>query len=135
MSRLIKFRGLMTDKQTWHCGDLVNNGTDAYGNYIEKGIADHGGCYPHPVLQDTIGQFTGLKDKNGVPIYEGDFLKRTKISFFTKTKPPVIDIGEVKWNEKKASFLFYKVFYSSLVADDIELEVIGNIHQHPNLLA
>lgn len=72
-------------------------------------------------------QFTGLKDKNGVEIYEGDILK-CKIFGLE-------EIGLVKYSENLAAY-----FLTELSRSDRELwgcsakEVIGNIYENPELL-
>lgn len=67
MNREIKFRGKRIDNDKWMVGDL-NHLVD--GMYISN---DHGSNMAR-VYPDTVGQYTGLKDKNGKEIYEDDIL-------------------------------------------------------------
>jgi hypothetical protein len=70
-----------------------------------------------PVIPDTVGQFTGLLDKNGKKVFEGDIY----ISHYNE-KPSVI-----VYSEMNGSILPY---YCSVS----EIEVIGNIHENKELL-
>lgn len=76
-----------------------------------------------------LEQFTGMLDKHGVPIFEGDVIKDH------------IGIGVVEYSEKRASFrVNYKYgtckwFIDYNLKGELEsIEVIGNIHQHAHLL-
>ena len=72
--REIKFRGKCCD--TWYYGNLEikRKITDekTFENYSISGINETGFC---GIIPETIGQFTGLHDKNGKEIYEGDIIK------------------------------------------------------------
>jgi uncharacterized phage protein (TIGR01671 family) len=79
-----------------------------------------------------IQQYTGLKDKNGKEIYEGDYVK------FLNHKTNEIKIAEVFWYDDEAGFfvgsqskMIRPIEFSSIIEDT---EVIGNIYENPELL-
>jgi len=92
------------------------------------------GCYP--VIPETVGQFTGLKDKNGTEIYEGDLMPLKHSFEHTK------HIGKVTFKSKDGYGIFLDddrpgygyVWFPFSKMDKDEFEVIGNIHQNPELL-
>ena len=98
-------------------------------------------CYDtdYLVIPETVGQYTGLTDKNGVRIFEGDILKSTiKIIDYADVGFSIShydeeDIGIVEW--RKDGFMiahksgtWARSFYGS------ENYVIGNIHDNPDIL-
>lgn len=114
MKREIKFRGLKKDGQ-FAFGNLLSHAAiGKWGNQEYYSYAD--------VDPNTVGQFTGLADKNGKEIYEGDI---------------VTDNGVVVWNQDSASFL---IDYGDVGLHEFDneisnwCEVIGYIHTTPNLL-
>lgn len=81
------------------------------------------------VIPESVGQFTGVTDKNGVEIYEGDILESAKNKYL------------VLWNQDTASF-FKKILpikgveCYSFVSKKLEgkKQIIGNIYENPELL-
>ena len=79
---------------------------------------------------ETLMQYTGLKDKNGKHIYEGDIIKYRH----SQNSPEYI--GPIEYKDFYASFLIKTSDESgfSLLGQQKIIEVIGNIHESPELL-
>lgn len=128
--REILFRGKRIDNGEWIEGAFLNDRDGSF--YICPAVSDitYGdngnrrriGCW-YKVDPETVGQFTGLTDKNGKKIFEGDIVKR----------PDSIRSFQVMWNmDFPAFWLFRQSCYMSLLTDCVE--VIGNIHDNPELV-
>ena len=96
----------------------------------------HYAVMPYKDDNFIIEQYTGLKDKNGKKIFEGDIVSEEFEYGGEKTKT----IWQVRWSDDECAFELhyvsgFEVDDCSLVADDEEdYEVIGNIHKQPELL-
>ena len=119
MNREILFRGKRVDSSEWFEGSYwlsrsavreTTYITDGYGNLF---------C----VIPETVGQYTGLNDKNNVKIFEGDILKFRS------------GIYSVEWDNEHSKFLqrdgqFSREFHIWIAKS----EIVGNIHDNPELL-
>ncbi|WP_368490748.1 YopX family protein [Clostridium sp. BJN0013] len=139
MQREIKFRGIVIDNgkhvvEKNEFRKLLKNGEWATGQmFSNKGqffIGWFGIWYE--VNHETIGQYTGLKDKNNREIYEGDILQ----VFYGKENTPLTTTKvyfdeEGYWDSKNLSEKNpFKVCYAGFD----KCEVIGNIYSNPELL-
>lgn len=124
--REIKFRGKRLDNGEWLYGSLVI----LNGRYFIFDDANR-----HEVDPTTVGEFTGLKDKNGKEIYEGDVI-RSPLSE-DKTRPHRIFYHTGNAAFMRALIDRKELCYLRLDQDWIYKsgkEVIGNIHDNPELL-
>jgi hypothetical protein len=133
MGRVIKFRGLNAYGEFVYglpSADTPNS-THYYSEYSYRicWLPETGGCANQPIKNGTLGQFTGLLDRNGVEIYESDFVSDH------------VGVGLVCYSEKHAAFrVIYgdglaKWFYDYNLKGEFEsIEVIGNTHQSKELL-
>lgn len=128
--RTIKFRGKSLDSGEWYYGNLYDKDT---AGRTHIGTTKKGCLNIDP---DTVGQFTGLKDKNGVEIYEGDVVEVYDFasSYASKYKGKVC-VRRGAWCVEH--ILFDSDIYTPLVFDDFagrKTEVIGNIYDDQDLL-
>lgn len=124
--REIKFRGKGGITDSWLIGSLVTwkDGAMIYGGFLNEGV----------VRPETVGQYTGLKDKNGKEIYEGDIIGCHN--------PDIKHL--IFYNEKQGRFMaalngdIENDFVGVCGLDDsrwnASKEVIGNIHDNPELI-
>ena len=130
--REILFRGKRVDNGEWMYGLLCRVG-DTYANIVEKSTEIM--C---TVLTNTIGQSTGLTDKNGREIFEGDIIHLEYSQVF---------FGGVYFGEytaevsyKEGCFITDGINNGDEIEtplsgfDNDEVEIIGNIHDNPELL-
>ena len=131
MERVVKFRGKRVSNGEWLYGDLMHDNI--------------GGCYIYPiecdnlykenaVLPESVGQFTGLHDYKGREIYEGDVICSELVSGREV-------LHKIEYNVENAMFVAKPL--EGLDFDYCHIykhwiwrygkEVIGNIHDNPNL--
>ena len=128
--REILFRGKRTDNGEWVEGYLyiTHNGEHEISVYNEEVNIER---WTHEVDQSTVGQYTGLKDKNGKRIFEGDVAKVLQGKYK--------DIAYVGF--ENGAFMLYpktgNIYERTLWEywyNDWDVEVIGNITDNPELL-
>ena len=137
--REILFRGKRCDNGEWVQGFYVRADHHWHKNGIHKdwialGASANGGWFAlhnkYSVKAETVGQFTGLTDKKGKKIFEGD---RCRVS-----RPCVLAYGKITF--QNGCFWFVDdgpggmLRLCDVKMNGFEIEVIGNIHDNPELL-
>ena len=128
------FRGKRTDNGEWvegfyvHYDDTKDNHKDDCDYIVGIHTGEH---FPFfEVIPETVGQYTGLTDKNGKKIFEGDIVKTDK---FSEPNKQYI----IKYDLQFGAFIGqdrYNCYFVTFDGDSDEFEVIGNIHDNPKLL-
>jgi uncharacterized phage protein (TIGR01671 family) len=119
-----------------------------YGNYAftdnngEQHFIFQNKAFEYEVIPETVGQYTGLTDKNGTKIFDGDILQ-TITTDTNEERKALVGFGEfVDINNDDEYLGFYiefcdiKTTITQLLLEDTKdnFEVIGNIHDNPELL-
>lgn len=121
------FRGKRKDNGEWVYGNFVRGCVDDFAYIVEFGNKDLCRNFVD-VIPETIGQYTGLTDKNGKKIFEGDIVNFKTTAYFFHNCKIEYDIcdGCFRAVDRNAqSFPMCGCFI---------YEVIGNIHDNPELL-
>lgn len=131
MNKESLFRGKRVDNDEWVYGDLIHRQVWRTQLTIIR-ISDDG--FDHyeefEVKPETVGEFTNLTDKTSNKIFEGDIVKATTgIEGYKSTYHSTIQ--EVKYNAEMCGIAVFLPFDNS---DMVEVEVIGNIYDNPELL-
>ena len=132
--REIKFRGKSEDNNEWIYGYFVDLNDGKEPNIF----GDHNDFYP--VIPETVGQYTGLKDRNGKEIYEGDIIRLdgsdSKTIKFIDGKAAfcIANVDELKYEEYRWIHVWHHINSVWWQGFCKEIEVIGNIHDNSELL-
>ena len=126
--REIKFRGKDIETGEWRYGCFVRyseHSSYIFGDYVDKNEVLE-------VLTDTVGQFTGLLDKNGKEIYEGDIVAAWSQGYRAT--------GDVR-QRIDGLWILYPSYQSVTMwglcpnsKGETSVEIIGNIHDNPELV-
>lgn len=145
MNREIKFRGKSIDEWVYGMLCKVNEGDTEHGEPIKYKIQTDEKEYGEYVQyfitdENTIGQYTGLHDKNGKEIYEGDIVlyQDWEMAYEGGGNDSFINKGIVEYCEDNCCFNVTERqtvdLADVLYKDNEDLEVIGNIYDNLELL-
>jgi uncharacterized phage protein (TIGR01671 family) len=124
--RDILFRGKTLAKGGWIYGDLIRDDDDVC--ILQEGLIWR------EIIPESVGQYAGLKDKNGTRIFEGDIIKQ--VIPHNLVQPFIFTVN---WCEECAMFVLPCITNDAFESDftvmrSDEIEVIGNIYDNPELL-
>lgn len=136
--REIIFRGQKVDNGEWVygflcCANIIDDWTPHKWEDEEGNTGEYCTTERYKVIPETIGQFTGLTDKNGKKIFEGDIVATTR------TFAHCNRIYEVRFSEARCGwFPFASGDGCGCCENEVEcpeyVEIIGNIYDNKDLL-
>lgn len=127
--REILFRGKRVDNGEWTEGYLFKQWNRTF---LLWGMT---GDIPNmtEVIPETVGQFTGLTDKNGKKIFEGDIVEFTDIYTGENGRAKIV-FEDFKWKYSGCYYDGNPIVWLGIYDKSIEFEIIGNIYDNPELL-
>lgn len=128
MNERYLFRGKREDNNEWVTGDLMQWSDGTIRICVESGVDEKTTV---TVIPETVGQCTGLKDKNGKLIYEGDIVKGLFNFGLEIMSVCTFKDGAFGLTAKQCGAYHFSAFTSLW---KVQYEVLGNIHDNPNLL-
>lgn len=119
--RELKFRGKLRSDNQWYFFELGDNSVDTLMEMM---------------MSDTVTQFTGLTDKTGKDIYEGDIVKAPLLDpIFGDIIKDAFCNAEIKFNKGSFAVSYYKREHNIYISDLYDkIEVIGNVFDNTELL-
>lgn len=134
--RTIKFRGKTIDG-TWIIGDFVRPNVILEDNDTNLSLGKLYLNNSSIVIQESVGQFTGMFDEDGHEIYEGDIIKIVEEfddeNVYTRNGVVCFAEGIFELQDKNGKHFDY-LGWLMHNEDITKLEVVGNIHDNKNLL-
>ena len=144
--REYKFRGLNYQVE-WVYGNFIHS-KRFNGCSNEFRIHDPYTGMESDVIPESVGMFTGLQDRNGIDIYEGDIMFNSNKTLITLKEDLRLYLvkwqngeydEENKWLNIKPSFVIEKIQtgekrYMSLIFNQSQIEIVGNIFENPDIL-
>lgn len=140
--REILFRGKCIDNGEWVYGcldldpDLKRASICGFDYYTDPEDGPQRAEFCVPVIPETVGQYTGLTDKNGTKIFEGDIVQFERFSYKYN--------GKIVFNKKTCAFELWfttavggygaKARHSVLLCHVDDIKIIGNVWDNPELL-
>ena len=121
--REILFRGKRVDNDEWVEGHLYRISEKSNPFILLRNRCTES----HEVFSNTVGQYTGLTDKNGKKIFEGDIVKCRTTTYEIR--------GYITYSAEYVRYLCMAKWQTPYTMDErFEYEVIGNIYDNPELL-
>ncbi len=145
--REILFRGKRTDSGEWVEGNHLYDDMTGKHYIVPFDNITENMCVGFEVIPETVGQYTGLDDKNGKKVFKGDILEFEDCSkdgdgvtnFFTNAAEVVFcngrfEFGHMKYYGETSAIYAYCGGHAEMMEFFRCSAVVGNIHDNPEML-